>query len=205
MAARNAFVYESAVFVQRFVRLRHDVSVLFVRRQIIHVIGYDARIFIHSSVRAHNKAVFVYFRKRGKRGNQTDVLTFGRFDRAHTPVMRVVNIAHFEGCAIAVQAAGTERGKFTLVRQFRNRVRLIHKLGKLRRTEKFADHRRYGADIDESGSRNLHRVLRSHSFLDQSFKAGNTHVQLILKQFAYGTHAAVAEVVDVIDRADAVF
>lgn len=58
--------------------------------------------------------------------------------------MGIVNVSDFKRRAFSVKTAGTERGKFTLVRQFRNRVRLIHKLGKLRRTEKFADHRRYG-------------------------------------------------------------
>ena len=94
--------------------------------------------------------------------------------------MRVVNIADLKGGAISVQAAGAERGKFTFVRKFGDRVGLIHKLGKLRRAEKFADHCGYGTDIDQSRRGDFHGILRRHSFLDQSFETGNTHVQLIL-------------------------
>ena len=205
MTAADALVNKAAFLVERFVRLRHDISVLFVGGEVVHVIGDDTRVFVHAAVRAHDKAVLVDLRKGGQGRDQTDVLTFGRLDGTHSAVMGVVNIADLERRSVAVEAPGAECGQLTLVRELRDRVGLIHKLRKLGRAEKFADYRRNGADIDKARRRDLHGVLRGHSFLDEPLETGDTDAELVLKQLAHRTHAAVAEVVDVVDRADPVF
>ena len=203
--AADPLVDKAPGFVERFVRLRDDITILFVRRQIIHVIGDDSRFLVHPAIRAHDEAVFVHLGKRGKRGDQTDVLAFGRLDGAHSSVMSVMNVTDFKGRAVAVETAGAEGRQFTLVREFGDRVGLVHELGELGGSEEFPDDRRHRTDIDEPGRGHFHRVLRSHSLLDQAFQTGDAHAELILEQFAHRAHAAVAEVVDVVDRADAVF
>ncbi len=205
MAAADALVDETPLFVQRFVRLRDDVAVLFVRREVIDVVGYDARLLVYLTIGRHDEAELVDLGEGRKRGDKTDVLTFGGLDRAHAPVVRVVNVADFKGRAVAVQAAGTERGEFSLMREFRDGVGLIHELRELRRTEEFADDRRNRAHVDEPGRRNFHGILRRHALLDKALQPRHTDAELILKEFSHRAHAAVAEVVDLVDGADAVF
>ena len=204
MTAADARVDEMPLLVQRFVRLRDDVAVLFVRRQIVDVIGDDARRLVHLAVRRHDEAELVDLGKGRERGNKTDVLTFGGLDRAHTAVVRVVNVADFEGRAVAVEAARTERGELALVRELRDGVGLIHELRELGRPEELADDRRNGTDVDERGRRDLHGIRRRHALLDEALEAGHTDAELVLEQLADRTHAAVAEVVDLVDGADAV-
>lgn len=204
MAAADARVHEVSFFVQRFVRLCDDVTVLFVRRQIIDVIGDHARLLVHLAVRRHDEAELVDLRKGRERGNKTDVLTFGRLDRAHTSVVRVVHVAHFEGRAVAVETAGTERGELALVREFCDRVGLIHELRELGRAEELADDRRNGTYVDEGGGRDFHGIRRRHALLDQTLQTGHADAELVLQQFAHRTHAAVAEVVDLVDGPDPV-
>ena len=73
------------------------------------------------------------------RADETDVRTFRRFDRTNAAVVRRMNVAHFESGAIAAQTAWPEGGETTLVRQFGERVRLIHELRELRAAEEIAD------------------------------------------------------------------
>ena len=168
------------------------------------MIGDDPRLLIHFAVRGHDKAELVHARERRKRGNKSDVLTFGGLDRAHTSVVRVVNVTDFKRRSVAVQTAGTERGEFTLVRKLRNGVGLIHELRELGRTEELADDRGNGSYVDERGRRDLHGVGGRHALLDEAFETRHTDTELILQQLAHRTHAAVAEVVDLVHRADPV-
>ena len=52
--------------------------------------------------------------------------------------------------------------------------------------------------------RNVLGILGSHSFFDKVFQSRDTHAELVLQQFADRTNAAVAKVVDVVDRADSI-
>lgn len=105
-AAVYAVVNEMAFFVQRFVCLRDDVSVLDVCRQIVDVIGYDAGGFIYLSIRGLYKSIFIYACVSGKGRDKTDVLTFRGFDRAHSAVVSVVNVTNFEACSFAAETPG---------------------------------------------------------------------------------------------------
>ena len=119
--------------------------------------------------------------------------------------MGMMNVADFERGAVAVQAPGAERGELSLMREFRDGIGLIHELRKLRGTEKFPDDRGHGADVDESRRRDLHGILRRHSLLDEPLQAGDAYAQLILQELSHRTNAAVAQMVDIVYRADAVF
>ena len=118
--------------------------------------------------------------------------------------MAVVHVAHVESRAVAVKPAGAERRQLALMREFRDRIGLIHELRQLRRTEKFADDRRNGAHVDEARRRNFIGVLRRHALFDEPLEARDTYAKLVLQKFAHAAHTAVAEVVDIVDRADAV-
>ena len=199
IAHKHTFFYKPVVFVKRLVRLSHSVTVFFVRRHISHFVGDAVVYFIHFSVRRFDKAVFVDARVRRQRVDKSDILSFGRFYRAHSRIVRIMNVAHFERRAVAVESARTESRKFALVGKFGNRIGFVHKLTELRRTEKFF----YGAcdrtNVDERlRSGRLVVLLNLHSFAHHSFKTRNTYTELILQQLAHRTHAAVSEMVDVV-------
>ena len=63
-----------------------------------------------------------------QRTDEADVRTFGRLDGAHAAVMRRVNVANLEACALTRQTTGAKRRQTTLVRQARQRVGLVHEL-----------------------------------------------------------------------------
>ena len=179
-SARDTGVYESALFVERFVCLSDDESVFLVGGKVIDYIGYFAGILIDSSVSGFDETVLVDFRVSRKRSDKTDVLTFGGLYRAHTTVMGIVNVSDFKRRAFSVKTAGTERGKFTLMRKFGYRVRLIHELRQLRRTEEFLNRAGNGTNVDETRRRYVFGILRRHSLLDDSFESGDTYSELIL-------------------------
>ena len=158
---------------------------------------------LYLAVRRLDEAVVVDARKAGQRADQTDVRTFRRFDRADAAVVRRVNVAHFESGAFARQTARSKSRKTPLVRDFAERVGLVHELAELRRAEEFADrgHDRLGVD-QVVRHRRRHFLVHAHLFLDGAFHADEADAELVFEQFADRANAAVAEVVDVVDDAD---
>ena len=86
------------------------------------------------------------------------------------------------------------------MRDFRQRVRLIHELRELGRTEELPDggHHRLGVDeIVRHGRR--HFLVDGHLLLDGPLHPHQTDPELVLEQLAHRPDAAVPEVVDVVD------
>ena len=183
----------------------HDVAHL-----VIGVAGVQDLDFVdhhalhHLAVRALDEAVLVDARKAGKRRNQPDVGTFRRFDRADAAVVRGVHVADFESGALAAQTARSQGRKTPLVRDLRERVGLVHELRKLAGAEELADgrHHRLGVhQVVRHGRR--HFLVHRHLFLDGALHAHQADAELVFEQFAHRAHAAVAQVVDIVHRADA--
>src|SRR5579883_171587 len=89
------------------------------------------------------------------------------------------------------------------MRDLRQRIRLIHELGQLRRSEKLSHGSDDGLRIDEivRHGRN-HFLIYGHLFLDRTFHANQTDAELILEQFTDSADTAIAEVIDVIHLTD---
>ena len=89
------------------------------------------------------------------------------------------------------------------MRDFRKRIRLIHELRQLRRSEELADcgddRLRVDQVVRHGGD---HFLVHRHLFLDRAFHAHQTDAELVLEQFADRANAAIAEMIDVIDLAD---
>jgi hypothetical protein len=84
----------------------------------------------------------------------------------------------------------------------RERVRLVHELRELRAAEVLLHHRGDGLRVDEVVRHERVDLLRhAHALLDRALHADETDAVLVLHQLADGADAAVAEVVDVVDRA----
>ena len=110
-----------------------------------------------------------------------------------------MHVAHFEAGALTRQTAGAEGGNTTLVRDFRQRVGLVHELRQLAGTEEFLDR---GADrlgIDQVMRHQVIGFGLRQAFLDGTFDAHQSGTELVFRQFANGTHATIAEVIDVVD------
>ncbi len=139
VAATDMGIFKAVGNIQRFVSLSDYKPIFFVGGEIIDVVGYpgidnlafSVQSMLNLSVRTHYKAVFVYLRESCKRRNKTYILTFGRFYRAKSAVMRVVNVAHVESSSFAVKTAGTERRQLTLMGKLCSGVGLVHELRQL--------------------------------------------------------------------------
>src|SRR5207249_641338 len=83
------------------------------------------------AVRALDKAVLIDLRKAGERRDQADIRAFRGLDRADAAVVRRMHVADFESRALARQAPRSKRGEPPFVRDFRERIGLIHELRKL--------------------------------------------------------------------------
>ena len=159
---------------------------------------------MHVAVRALDEAVIVDARKARQRRDQTDVRTFRRFDRADTAVVRRVHVADFESGALAGQTAWSKGRQTPLVRDLRQRVGLIHELRKLAGSEELADRRHHRLGVHQvvrHGRR--HFLVHRHLFFDRALHAHQADAELVFEQFAHRAHAAVAQVIDVVHRADA--
>ena len=84
------------------------------------------------AVRRLDEAVLVDAGVGRQRRDEADVRTFRRLDRADAAVVRRVHVAHFEAGALAGQTARPEGREAALVRDFGERVRLVHELRQLR-------------------------------------------------------------------------
>ena len=117
--------------------------------------------------------------------------------------MRRVNVADFESRALTRQTARPKGRQAALVGDLRQRVGLVHELRQLRRSEELADgsHDRLGVD-QVVRHRRRHFLVHAHLFLDGAFHADQADAELVLQQLADRAHAAVAEVIDVVHRAD---
>ena len=94
------------------------------------------------------------------------------------------------------------------MRNFRKRVRLVHELRELARTEELTNRSRDGLRIDEILWREPVAFSLVEALLDGTLNADKTSAELILGEFADAADATVAEVVDVVDavhRANTLF
>ena len=124
---------------------------------------------------------------------------FGSFNRTDAPVMRRMNVADLETGALASQAARPQRREPALVRDLGERVGLIHELRELRRAEELLDHGGGRFVIDQLLRHQGLDVLQAHPLLDRPLHPHQSDPELVLDQLADRAHAAVAEMVDVID------
>ena len=112
--------------------------------------------------------------------------------------MRVVDVADFEAGALARETAGPEGREAALVRELGQRVRLVHELRELARAEELFDRRDDRTDVDQRLRRDRLDVLNGHALAHDALETQQADAELVLQQFADRTHAAIAEMVDVV-------
>src|SRR5678816_826776 len=99
------------------IRLGNEEVFLPIAREIIDLIGYAT--FLYFSVGRFDEAEFIDPGKGAHRADQTDVRTFRRFDWADSTVVRWMDVADFEACAITAQTSWPESRETSLVGQLR--------------------------------------------------------------------------------------
>ena len=170
----------------------------------MHFIRDDMCFFIDAAVRCFNETEFIHLTEAGKGRNQADIRAFRRFHGAHTAVVGVMHVADFKPGAFTGQAARPESTEAALMREFGQRIGLVHELGQLAGTEKFFNSRDDGTNIDKHLRRNRFRILYGHAFTNNSFHARQPDTELVLQEFTDTAKAPVAQMVDIVDIAEPV-
>ena len=202
VAADDEVAGQMAVGVDRRVGLRDRVFLLLHRREIADVVGHLA--VAHLAVGRLDEAVFVDAREGRERVDEADVRAFRRLDRADAAVVRRMHVAHLEARALAREAARPKRREAALVGDLGERVGLVHELRELRGAEELAHRRGRRLGVDQVLRHDRVDLDRGHALLDRALHAQQADAILVLHQFADRAHAAVAEMVDVVDLAAAV-
>src|SRR5690606_11795927 len=197
MAADHELLGEAALFVELGVGLRDVVLGLLHRREIDHLLA-DLAVDDFAVWRL-DEAVLVYASKGRQTVDKADIRTFWGLDRADASVVRGVDVTHLEPRPLTRQAARTERGETPLVRNLRQGVRLVHELRELRGAKELAYGRRRRLGVDQILRHDRVDLDRRHALLDGTLHAQEADTILVLHQFADRTHAAIAEIVDVVD------
>ena len=86
----------------------------------------------------------------------------------------------------------------------RQRVGLVHELRELRRAEELAHRGRRRLGVDQVVRHHRVDLDRAHALADRALHAQQADAVLVLHQLADRAHAAIAEMVDVVDLAAAV-
>ena len=194
---------EVVLVVDFGVGLGDDLALFLVGGEVLDLVG-DAAV-LRDAVRRLDEAELVDARVGRERVDEADVRTFRRFDRADAAVVRRMNVADFEAGALAVETARPERGEAALVRDLGERVDLVHELRQLRTREEIADDGRQRLRVDQLLRRDRvdALVVHRHALADETLGAAEADAALVGEQFADGADAAGAEVIDVVDDADA--
>ena len=103
----DSVLEEVALGVDRRVGLGDDVLLFLVSGEVDDVVGHATLDDL--AVRGLDEAVVVDLGIGGKRADQADVRTFRGLDRAHTAVVRAVDVSNLEAGALPREAAGAER------------------------------------------------------------------------------------------------
>ena len=137
----------------------------------------------------------------GKGDYQADIGPFGCLYGAYSAIMGGMHIPDFKTGPLPCESSWPQSGKPAFVCGFRERVGLIHELGKLAGAEKLLDHRRHRLGVHEIiGHEGIH-LLKTHSFTDGPLHAHQSDPVLIFQQFPHCPDPPVPQMVYVIHRA----
>ena len=186
----------------RLIRRRNQLA-----RRILHILRQHPtdqirvirrQLTDHPPVRRLDEAVLVQHPERRQTADQPDVRTLRRLNRADPPVVAVMHIAHVEARPIPAQPARAQRRKPPLVRQLRQRIRLIHELAQLVPPEKLLDRRLHRANVHQRARRRLIRVDDRHPLPDHPLHPAHPHPELTLQLLPHRANPTVAQMIDVV-------
>src|SRR5437868_11348468 len=104
---------------------------------------------LNFAVRGLQETEIIDSREGCQRGDQTDVWAFGGFHRANTSIMGRVHVAHLEPGTVTRKPARSKSRKPSFVRQFRQRIDLVHELRQLAAPEEVTNNSRKSLGINQ--------------------------------------------------------
>ena len=164
----------------------------------------DDLAVLHQTIRRFDETVLVHLGEGGQAVDQPDIRSFRRLDRADAAIMGRMHVAHLEARALPRQTAWPKRAQAPLMRHFRQRIGLVHELAELARAEELTDRSCRRLGVDQVVRHHGIDIDRAHALLDGALHPQQPQAILVLHELAHRTHPAVAQVVDVVDRALAV-
>src|SRR5262249_48883140 len=117
----------------------------------------------------------------------------------YAPVMGRMNVSHLEARAFARQSAWPQGREASLVSNFRQRISLVHELGKLRGSEELLNYRGGRFVVHQLLRHKRLDILQAHALFYRALHAHQANSELVFHQFANRTHAAVAEMIDIVN------
>ncbi len=112
--------------------------------------------------------------------------------------MGIVYVTYLKTGSLPGQATGSQGRHSPFMGHLRQRIGLVHELGKLVGPEERVDDRRQRLGIDQVGGRENLVVTHIHPFPDGPGHAGKTHAELVHQLFSHGPHPPVTQVVDIV-------
>ena len=101
-ACLDAVVDECAVIVERSIALSYDLSFLDFSCEVYHVLVVEVYLaVVHLAVRSLDEAEVVDFSIYAEAGYKADVRAFRGLDRAHTTIVRIVNVSNLESSSVS--------------------------------------------------------------------------------------------------------
>ena len=110
-----------------------------------------------------------------------------------------MNVTNFKTGSLTGQTTRSESGEATLVRDLRKGIGLVHKLGKLTRTEELLNNSRNRLGVNQVVRHQAVNFLQAHALLNGALHTNETNTVLIFKQFTNSTYAAIAKMVNVVN------
>src|SRR5690606_1382442 len=196
VAARDQFIFQTAIFGGRGVSLCDHVLAFFNSRQIVHFVGdHTVNDF---TVRCLEETILVGTRVHGQRVDQTDVRTFRSLDRAQTTVVSRVHISNFKTGTLTGQTARAQRRDTALVGDFGQRVVLVHELRQLAGTKELFDCGGDRLGVDQILRHQSVQVAQGETLLDRTLDTHQTDTELVFSHFTDRTDTTVTQVVDIV-------
>ena len=110
-----------------------------------------------------------------------------------------MHVSHFEAGALTGQTARAKGRNTALMRDFGQRVRLVHELRELARAKELADRGGDRLAVDQVLRREVVALGLAEAFTHGALNADEAGTELVFSQFADAADAAVAEVVNIIN------
>ena len=165
-----------------------------------HLEVVDDPAALHLLVGALDEPVLVDVGVGRQRGDEADVRPLGSLDGTDAAVVRSMHVPDLEARALARQPPGPQGGQPPLVGDLGQRIRLVHELRELGRTEELLDRRDDRLGVDQVvRHRRVDVLVHGHLLLDRPLHPHQADPELVLEQLADRAHPAIAQVVDVVD------
>ena len=131
---------------------------------------------------------------------ETDVWSFWCCNWTDASVLCRVYITNFERCTLTCETPDTECRNTTLMWEFWERIRLIHELWELVRTEELAHHGNHGTWVDKTSWNSIFEIRDdSHTILGNLFHTSESYLDLVVDELTNWTNTTILEVIDIID------